>query len=130
MSSERTVKARMTRFGIWMAVYTVVIVADGYWLPRPARTDAIHVIGALVPVVPLIFALISNVGAIRAMDELSRRIVTEGMMFAIIGTIVVTLTVGFLQWMAAVPTFSVGWVWPIMCMFYILGCALARRRYA
>jgi hypothetical protein len=110
---ERTVNKRMVRFGVWMAVYTVVMLVDGYWLPRPVKTDFVHV-----------------VGAIGSMDELGRRVCVEGMMFAIIGTIVVTLTVGFLQWMAAVPTISLGWVWPIIAVFYGIGAAFARRKYS
>jgi uncharacterized protein YacL len=127
---ERTVNKRMVRFGVWMAVYTVVMLVDGYWLPRPVKTDFVHVVGALVPMIPLLFAMQANIGAVESMDELGRRVCVEGMMFAIIGTIVVTLTVGFLQWMAAVPTISLGWVWPIIAVFYGIGAAFARRKYS
>ena len=117
------------RFLIWMAVYCVVILVDGFLLPKPARTDGVHVVGALIPMVPLLFAGYESFSAIRAMDELQRRIHLEGWMFSVIATSVVTLTVGLLQWMAAVPTVSLGWVWPILCSFYGLGAALAQRRY-
>jgi hypothetical protein len=127
---EGTVNKRMVRFRIWMAVYCVVMLVDGFWLPRPIKTDVVHVLGALVPMIPLLFAMQANIGAIRSMDEPGRRYHVEGMMFAIIGTIVVTLTVGFLQWMAAVPTISLGWVWPIIAVFYAIGAAFARRKYS
>jgi uncharacterized protein YacL len=127
---ERRVNKRMVRFGIWMAVYCAVMLIDGYWLPKPVKMDFVHVVGALVPMIPLLFAMQANFGAIQSMDELDRRVCVEGMMFAIIGTIVVTLTVGFLQWMAAVPTISLGWVWPIIAVFYGIGAAFARRKYS
>jgi VIT1/CCC1 family predicted Fe2+/Mn2+ transporter len=87
----------MVCFGIWMAVYCVVMLIDGDSLPRPVKTDFVHVVGALVPMIPLPFAM---------------------------------QTVRFLQWMAAVPTISLGWVWPIIAVFYGIGAAFARRKYS
>lgn len=106
---ERMVNKRMVRFGIWMAVYSAVIFADSYWLPRPVKTDIVHVVGALVPMIPLLFAMQANIGAIQLMDELGRRVCVEGMMFA---------------------TISLGWVWPIIAAFYGIGAAFARRKYS
>ncbi len=127
---KRAVNKRMVRYGIWMAMYCAVMLVDGFSLPRPIKTDVVHVVGALLPMIPLLFAMQANIGAIRSMDELGRRYHVEGMMFAIIGTIVVTLTMGFLQWMAAGPTISLGWVWPIIAAFYGIGAAFARRKYS
>ena len=118
------------RFLVWIGVYCAVVAIDSALLPRPARPDAIHVLAALAPIVPLVFAAIENVRGIRAMDELYRRIHIEGMIFGFFGTIAVTLTVGFLQWMAGVPTFSVGFVFPIMTLLYGLGVFIGKRRYA
>ncbi len=118
------------RFLVWMAVYCAVIFADAYWLPRPERTDAIHVLGALLPMIPLIFAGLETVASVRAMDELQRRIHMEGMLLGITGISIVMLSVGLLQFMVAVPTFSIFWLWPALCVFYGLGTAIARRRYA
>ena len=117
------------RFLIWMAVYSAVIVADGFLLPRPPRLDPLHVVAALIPMVPLVFAGTASFASVRAMDELQRRIQLEGWLFGIIATSVVILSLGLLQWMAAVPTFSVGWLWPVLCGFYGIGAALAQRRY-
>jgi hypothetical protein len=121
---------RQIRFVVWMALYSVIIVADGYLLPRPAALDAVHVAGALVPMIPLAFAGFEVIARVRAMDELQRRIHLEGMLFGVVGTSVVILSVGLLQWIAALPTFSVGWLWVVLCAFYGLGTALAHRRYA
>ncbi|HEY0394776.1 MAG TPA: hypothetical protein VGD01_09820, partial [Candidatus Elarobacter sp.] len=75
---------RQIRFLVWMAVYSVLIVADGYLLPRPAALDAVHVAGALVPMVPLAFAGFEVIARVRAMDELQRRIHLEGMLFGVV----------------------------------------------
>ncbi len=122
-------KAHQLRFLLWMGVYCVVVVAVGSFMPEPRRPDALHVILALLPLVPLVFAGIENVRGIRAGDELFRKIHAEGMLFAVFGTFAVTLTVGFLQWLAGVPTFSVGWVFPFTMALYGLGVYIGRRRY-
>jgi hypothetical protein len=118
------------RFLIWMGVYSVVIVAVASYLPEPRTPDALHLTLALVPLIPLVFAAIENVRSIRAGDELYRRIHAEGMLFAVYGTIPVVLTVGFLQWLAGVPTFSVGWLFPVIMALYGVGVFIGRRRYA
>ena len=79
--------------------------------------------------IPLLFAGTELFAGIRSMDELQRRIHLEGMLFAVIALSVVVLSVGLAQWIAAVPTFGVGWLWPALCAFYGAGVALAQRRY-
>ena len=118
------------RFLIWMVVYGVVIVVDAWLLPHPRRTDLVHVVGALVPLIPLLFAGVAIVRSVRAMDELYRRIHAEGLLFGVLGTIGITMTVGFLQWLAAVPTFSLGWVFPMIGFLYGIGVQVGQRRYA
>jgi hypothetical protein len=119
-----------TAFLVWMGVYSLIVLIDGVFLPKPIHPDAVHVLGALAPVVPLVFAQIENIRGIRAMDELDRRIHVEGMIVGVFGTMAITLTVGFLQWLAGVPTFSVGWVFPLMALLYSVGVFIGRRRYA
>lgn len=123
-------RRHQTAFLIWMGVYCAVLLLDVRLLPDPARPDAAHIVGALVPLVPLIFAGIANVRGIRASDELQRRIFTEGMIFSVFGTIAASLTVGFLQMLAGLPLFSIFWVFPVMMLLYGLGVFIGRRRYA
>lgn len=118
------------RFLIWMGVYSVVVLADGFLLPHPKHFDAVHIVGALLPMIPLTFAGIEIIKGVLAMDELQRRIHMEGMLLAVIGTSVVILGVGLLQWIADVPTFSIGWLWAVLCVFYGLGTAISHRRYS
>ena len=120
----------MVRFVVWMAAYSAIILADGFLLPKPPALDAIHVAGALLAMIPLGFAGFAIIARVRAMDELERRIHMEGMLLGVVGTSVVIVSIGLLQWLAALPTFSVGWLWVVLCAFYGLGTALARRRYA
>jgi hypothetical protein len=123
-------RRHQVRFLVWMAIYSAVILADGFLLPHPAALDAVHVAGALGAMIPLAFAGFEIIARVRAMDELQRRIHLEGMLFGVVGTSVVILSVGLLQWIAALPAFSVGWLWVVLCAFYGLGTALAHRRYA
>lgn len=118
------------RFLVWMGVYSIVLLVVAGSMPEPRRPDALHICLALLPVIPLVFAGIENVRGIRAGDELFRKIHSEGMLFAVFGTIAVTLTVGFLQWLAALPTFSVGYVFPFMMALYGVGVFMGYRRYS
>ncbi len=118
------------RVGMWMAVYVVTIVADVFLVGNPPRPDAPHIIGAIVPLVPLFFALFETFRGIRAMDELQRRIHVEGLLLALLGTAAIVLGVGLLQILAGIPLFGVFWLWIPICVLYALGVFLGRRRYA
>jgi hypothetical protein len=123
-------KQTRLRFLIWMGIYAVTIFAGGYFLPKPPRLDTTHVVGALIPMIPLVFAGLASLSFTRSMDELERRIQVEGLLFAVVLLSITILSVGLLQWIAALPTFSIGWLWPVLCTFYGLGTFIARRRYA
>jgi hypothetical protein len=83
---------------------------------------------ALIPMVPLIFALIAFMRFLSRMDELQRRVQLEALAFAFGGTALLTFSYGFLQ-IVGFP--QVNWfaVWPIMAVLWIVGLYLANRRY-
>ena len=84
---------------------------------------------ALVPVVPLIFALLAFVRFLGRMDELQRRVQLEALAFAFGGTALLTFSYGFLQ-IVGFPQVSWFAVWPIMAALWIVGLYLANRRYS
>ena len=118
-----------TQFVLAMVAYIVLLFAvmpvlDHAGLPRALRAAV-----ALVPMVPLIFVALACVGAVRELDELQRRIQFEGLAFAFALTALLTFSYGFLQVGAGLPAANLFCVWPVMATLWVIGLAIARRRY-
>ncbi|HUV96703.1 MAG TPA: hypothetical protein VMV98_04455 [Acidobacteriaceae bacterium] len=62
-------------------------------------------------------------------NELQIRIHFESLAFAFVGTVLLTLTFGFLQALAGVPTANWVWVWPLMGTLFLIGKRIAKRKY-
>ncbi|HET8629938.1 MAG TPA: hypothetical protein VFL91_21165 [Thermomicrobiales bacterium] len=83
---------------------------------------------ALLPVIPLCFALVAFLRFFRRMDELQRKIHFEALAFAFPVTIFLTVGYGFLESVGAphLPTVLVG---PLMIALWGVGAGLASWRY-
>ncbi len=62
-------------------------------------------------------------------NELQIRLHFESLAFAFVGTVLLTLTLGFLQALAGVPTANWVWAWPLMGTLLIIGKVVAKRKY-
>jgi hypothetical protein len=82
----------------------------------------------LVPVIPAIFGLVGIMRAVRAMDEMQRRVHLEGVAFAFVVTVLVTLTWGLLE-RAGMPKLPSVWVCTLMLALWGIGNRIAARRY-
>ena len=83
---------------------------------------------ALLPMIPLGFALVVWVRFFRRMDELQQRLEVEALAFAFGGTALITFAYGFLQ-DAGFPDLNWFYVWPLMGGLWIVGGFIARRRW-
>ena len=83
---------------------------------------------ALLPMIPLGFALVVWVRFFRRMDELQQRLEVEALAFAFGGTALITFAYGFLQ-DAGFPDLNWFYVWPLMGMLWIVGGLIAKRRW-
>ena len=83
---------------------------------------------ALVPLLPLGFALRAYLVFLGRMDELARRIQLEALGFAFGAAGMLTLSYGFLE-NAGFPRLSFVWVFPLMIALWVIGGAIAGRRY-
>jgi hypothetical protein len=92
-------------------------------IARPLR-DLI----ALSPMIPAAAVPWIVLRELRRMDELQRRIQLEALGFAFAGTAVLTFSYGFLEGLGY-PRLSMFSVWPLLAVLWIVGLALARRRY-
>ena len=118
------------RYWVWMGGYVVAIIVGSLLISKPPRPDAPHLAAAIIPLVPLFLALAETFRSVRASDELQRRIHTEALLFSLLGTIAIVLTVGLLQLMAGVPLFNVFSLFVPICFLYALGVFFGRRRYS
>lgn len=83
---------------------------------------------ALAPMLPALFIARSVVRLFSSGDELQIKIQMQSLAFAFVGTVLLTLSYGFLQ-MAGVPTANWVWVWPLMGTLLIIGKLIAKRQY-
>jgi hypothetical protein len=91
----------------------------------------VRVAAALLPVVPTAVFLWFLVSAVRGMDELHRRVHLEALAIAYPLTILLLVTLGFLQLAINLPAedWSYRHVFIYLPIFYFLGLAIAWRRY-
>lgn len=82
----------------------------------------------LAPVIPaglMCWAIVRN---LRLMDEMHLRIQFEALGFAFAASALLTFSYGFLE-NVGFPHLSWLMVWPVMGLMWIIGLAVARRRY-
>lgn len=115
------------RFFLWIGVYGVMVVAVSFvfdlvphWLVIPL---------ALLPMVPAVLAGFASIDDFRALDELQRKIQSEGILFSFFITAIGTFSYGFLEAYARFPKISMFFVWPVLAIGWAVGALLARRRY-
>lgn len=94
-----------------------------------ALTDSpLRFAAALLPVVPVLFALRAFLNFLRMSDEMIRSIHFEAFGFSLALTGIVTFSLGFLE-NAGFPRISLVWVFPMLIVFWGVGRWLASRRY-
>lgn len=110
-----------------MAAYTVLVIIS-VTLLKSIDSGAGRYALAVLPVTPLPFAVLAFVRSMRRMDELQRRIQLEAISFGFGTTLLITLTIGFLE-NAGLPRLSWIWVTPLMIPLWSLGLFIANRHY-
>ena len=83
---------------------------------------------AIVPLIPVLFALRAFLRYLNRLDELQQRIQLNAIAFAAGATTILTLTYGFLE-NAGFPRISWVWVFPILVGLWGIAGAVANRRY-
>lgn len=122
-------KTSRKRFILWMGVYVVTVGALTFAFNNKLIPPSLTIQAALVPMIPAILAGFASLDGYRAMDELQRRIQSEGIIFAFFITAIVTFSYGFLEAYAGFPKQSMFFVWPVLALSWCLGSYLATRRY-
>jgi hypothetical protein len=110
-----------------MSLYVVALVVSLCWLHHNPEAPWKFIIAA-IPVLPILWIPVAVVRLFRELDELQKQVQLEALAFGFAGAAALTLTYGFLQ-NAGLPDLSWIWVWPVMAICWIVGLAVARRRY-
>ena len=83
---------------------------------------------ALIPVIPILFAMRAFMRFFSNMDELQRRIQLEAFAFSFGATGIVTFSYGLLT-DVGFPVISWTWIFPLMIALWGIGQGIAVRRY-
>lgn len=131
--SEPVSKRKSVALGVlviagWIVIYFVArfVLDKGFVAPQWVKVAA-----ALAPIVPTALLLWFVVSAIRGLDELHRKVHLEALVIAFPLSILMLVTLGFLQLAIELPVenFSYRHVWAFMPMIYFGSLAFAWRRY-
>lgn len=129
MDKTETRRSGWTRFAIGVALYAVLVVAQGFLLEPGSFHPLLMVPLALLPMVPAVWAMSGWLEAVRRMDELQRRIHSEAGLISLGLTAILTFSYGFLEVYTGVPRLSMFVVWLVVAPAFCLGNIIVRRRY-
>ena len=119
----------LVRFLAGMIGYSVLLPLSLIALSNAQSDGPAAIVVAVLPVVPLFLALSGILGAMRALDELQRRIQLEAVVIAGLLTAFVTFTYGLMEASELAPEISMIWVLPFMVIVWGIAAAVGARRY-
>jgi hypothetical protein len=111
-----------------LAVYALMLVGSISLITHVDVARPWRDLVALSPMLPALAMPWIILRELRRMDELQRRIQLEALGFSFAGTAILTFSYGFLEGLGY-PKLSMFAVWPMLAMLWVIGLALARRRY-
>ncbi len=117
------------QFTVGMAVYVVVVLVQGFLLEPGALTPPLALGAALLPMVPVIWAMFGWLEAVRSYDELQQRIFGHAGLLALGITATATFSYGFLEAYLGAPRLSMFAGVPLIAVGFMFGTWLSRRRY-
>ena len=121
-------KQYFKELGATLAVYALMLVGSIALLTHVDVARPWRDLIALSPMLPAAAMAWIVLRELRRMDELQRRIQLEALGFSFAGTAILTFSYGFLEGLGY-PRLSMFVVWPILAGLWVVGLALARRRY-
>ena len=114
-------------FGGAMTWYALLMLGASYLAQRVDASWRLPL--ALVPMVPLWFAMQAALRFFRRADEFARRVMMEAVSFAFVAGVMVSMSYGLAEAIADLPRLSWTWVPPLFLALWGLGGYLAHRRY-
>lgn len=97
------------------------------WLGRNPASAWRYAV-ALTPMLPGIWMAVGVVQAIRRLDELERRILLDALSVSFMGTLVLVLSLGFLQF-AGLPAVNGSYIALFMAVLWLVAKLVIHRKY-
>lgn len=114
-------------FGGAMVWYALLLLGASYLAPQVDASWRLPL--ALVPMVPLWFALQAALRFFRRADEFARRVMMEAVSFAFVAGVMLSMSYGLAEAIADLPRISWTWVAPLFLVLWAVGGYRAHRRY-
>ncbi len=111
-----------------LVVYGAMLVGSIELLSHVQMPSPWRDVVALSPMLACVAATWVILRELRRMDEMRLRIQLEALGFAFAGTALLTFSYGFLEGLGY-PKLTMFTVWPVMAVLWVVGIAVARRRY-
>lgn len=118
----------LIRFLSTMTAYVLTIFLSSWLIPKIESPNPVRYLVAVLPLLPLFFALAAFLQYLRRMDEMQRRIQFEAFGLSLALTGMLTFASGLLQ-RAGIPPLDITWVFPMLIFFWGVGVCLANWRY-
>jgi hypothetical protein len=130
--SPLPIARRGTSFWVPGLLWLITYFGARAGLEATSLPAALRIAFAILPLPFFVWFLVSFVQAQRHSDELERRIQLEALAVAFPLTMVLVMTLGLLELAIHLPPqdWSYRHVWAFLPVFYLVGLALARKRYA
>lgn len=121
-------KTYIIRFTSAMAIYSILLIATTLITQRLPDGNPLKFGLIVLPVIPVVFALLAFVRFFESMDELQKSIHLYALAFAFAASGLISFTYGLLE-NAGLPQLSWVWIFPMMIAFWGIGSWLASRKY-
>lgn len=114
---------------LWASVYMITTYASVYVLKNSGIEQfGLRTLIALVPMVPVVWIGRIIIQFIRGLDEFQQKIQLEAIAFSAVTTALLTCAYGFMEGVGY-PRLDTIWILPMLGVLWVIGQALARRRY-
>lgn len=113
-----------------MALYAITVLAAGFALNATDPSGAVRVALALAPAAAFLWGMSGWLRAVRAFDELGRRVHAEAATVTLAALLALAVPYGLLQAYVGVPAPHAFAVFGLGAATYAVAAAVAHRRYA
>lgn len=128
MKNQSASKVYTREFFLAMAAYVIVLPLSIVLIIDSPAAAWWRIPLALVPVIPVLFAVRAFLRFFHRMDELQRRIQLEAFAFSFAVTGIVTFSYGLLVYVGF-PAISWVYIFPLMVALWGIGGGIATRKY-
>jgi hypothetical protein len=130
-ANQTTARSNLLPQAFSGVAYAIAYIA-ALWTSNTSLPRSLQLLLSGVAVIAFVGFVLAELRAVRLLDELQRRIQLEALAFAFPGSVGVVMFLGLLQRFQELSSADLSFrhVWPLMILLYVVGLALARRRYS